>query len=361
MQTNLYIHIPVEDAFARGEVNAGDMEIPVTEDLLRDLSAEERVILARYCSTVGTAPALRLRVASSAWSQVLDVVAQIQKSEHEYREKQAALALLNQADPDHLVTQHPEERPGYRWRLRKDLPYEASEARSRGLTEASRRNAIDWRAHQRNLLEESVDQHIHALSDGVWIASSDLHPPSSTWVEPADRQAYERARAEAIRRNDDQRAKAQARQRAQEQALIAKHGSSSQQERWGEGVLPDEEIRQIARDVIFAAITVPIRQRIMFDEIPHTPDCLADVTMSDGDVTSVDTEKATEFSSAEWEALKALRLCLDSSEWHFDIDVRRRAVQCDVCSESVARLEARVSTTWADRVLAREYDLSGCV
>ncbi len=161
----------------------------------------------------------------------------------------------------------------------------------------------------------------------------------------------------------------------QEMEAVRTRGNDAQRERWGACCLPEDELLELARQVLFEPLALFMkRQRLLFASIPHPRAANGIWTCVSGAVASrldslVDWSTATnpELSAGEW---KTLQQVLDAA-WTIgrhpwmrlsppeavSVQPREHRGVCKRCDGAVVEHTALVSIQWAGRTLSREYVL----
>lgn len=152
-----------------------------------------------------------------------------------------------------------------------------------------------------------------------------------------------------------------------------KQGTENQRERWLHKVLPEEEILQLARKELFRWLDDVPRwasgdgRKDMRSAMRHDRDCVRET--ASGGVRNVLFEVlgSCEMNAKEWALLKHLRELADATRLHpwltcssgsVKVDMCTHWAECSECYAEEIRHVAKVSITWAGRVLVREYLLS---
>jgi hypothetical protein len=153
-----------------------------------------------------------------------------------------------------------------------------------------------------------------------------------------------------------------------QEAEAIRHGTARQHQLWDQAALPDHELTDIAREILFAPFR-PFRRRVR----------MGSMAVHAGHVTSMSTAPCTtaiswtsipcELSSlARWE-LATLNRIIETSQkasehpWlrpavhNFSVEVRQHVGVCQSCDCSASDASALVSVQWAGRTLSREYAL----
>ena len=155
------------------------------------------------------------------------------------------------------------------------------------------------------------------------------------------------AKTEADRRNEIENTE----RTTTETAWITEHAPELL-DRHREGFLPEAELLDRVRDVIFGAIVAPRYSRIVDHEILFTENCDPDAEYSADD--------AGELTAAEYAALQVIR---EQAGGGATVQACEHEGHCgcqhcgSVDNTQVVRRSARVSVKWGGRILSREYGL----
>lgn len=135
-------------------------------------------------------------------------------------------------------------------------------------------------------------------------------------------------------------------------------GTRDQRERYAAGVLPEEELLALARAELFRRFAGlkrwAGRYRVtMGMMLKHADGC------AESDL-QFETTEVSELDGSEWATLTAIReLAAVAHPWAPEVAVVTMThwVTCAGCKAESSRSVAKVSMTWAGRILVREYVL----
>ncbi len=146
-------------------------------------------------------------------------------------------------------------------------------------------------------------------------------------------------------------------------------GTESQRERYRDGVLPEEELLQLARAQVFVAFEeIPRWKAIAQRDLPH-PYAIGypcPGTNPRSGLVTFETADVDELGPEEWVTMKRICNLATVANLHpdaeclgliFMVDPRTHWAGCKACKAEICRSSARVSVRWAGRDLAREYAL----
>lgn len=128
--------------------------------------------------------------------------------------------------------------------------------------------------------------------------------------------------------------------------LLEDHGDASQRERWEAGVLPEEELRQLAHRVLFAPLEGG--QRYRGNPPRHRRGCTGPTVERDRSPFS------GPYSPEEWARVQELRKAVAKMPGAV-LTVLACSTMCPECRRHEQRLAGRVEVRWGERLLAREY------
>lgn len=141
-----------------------------------------------------------------------------------------------------------------------------------------------------------------------------------------------------------------------------KGGTANQRERWAAGVLPDDELCALAREVLFAPFAngrlvrwMKIRPR----DLEHrAPGCQGEIIFTTG--------PCVDLRHGEWERYKQIEAVCQTANQHewtvrsgeaFGLEKRFHVAECSGCGGKLALPTVIVRVSWAGRVLSREFAL----
>lgn len=147
-----------------------------------------------------------------------------------------------------------------------------------------------------------------------------------------------------------------------------KNGTDNQRERWAAGLLPEDELLQLARAELFAGFEGMARwhtnevRKEMRAKLHHADTCRTTATLPEFEVCEI-----AELGAAEWDTLKKLTLAVSRLNNEHEWLVRQRGnatleafthwATCIGCEMELARSGAKISIPWAGRTLVREFRL----
>lgn len=138
--------------------------------------------------------------------------------------------------------------------------------------------------------------------------------------------------------------------------LVEVYGSVTQRERFAAGRLSQDELKQIARKILFRAIDAPAYQRIK--DVWHTDACWHE-SQSDRAWPRVHfhvmEDYAGPFTERQWLTWQALEAKLKTFPGRYSI--REHVGVCGRCGAEKRRLSVLVSATYYGFQLSREYAL----
>lgn len=139
-------------------------------------------------------------------------------------------------------------------------------------------------------------------------------------------------------------------------------GTPNQQERYAVGLLPEEELLQLARVQLYGNFKFPRwsgrdRDR-MLKEFKHGggAPCFGR--------EKFETTAVGEMNADEWAMFKRMTVAAGHANQHEWLDAAAVSVQpiahwltCDECEAELCKISVKVSIAWAGRTLVREYAL----
>lgn len=353
----LRVRVPPASALARGSTLAGEIDHPLVETELAELDEYERAALAPYVTTTPAASGQYLSAAAYTWDDIKAAIAELgekrRREEQSERAKEAKIEMLLDGPDDPLVVCRESMPAGQRWKVsRAVIPLVGYNSRAplydRAARVAGARNRDEWDREQARHLERSPANFVvWSEAADQWVAANLPRPPAaSNWPEPA----REVAQHEADRRNHEL---AENRKQA-ERWVVEAEGTQDQRERWAAGVLPEAELRDLAR----AALMEPLagfksRRKLSSDDLDH------DGPLAHDDIEIEISEGAKELSASEWSSLKAIESAADQAVAIAPVSVAPVTVRarCMVCGAYTQEHAVRVEMKWAGRTLARELAL----
>lgn len=138
--------------------------------------------------------------------------------------------------------------------------------------------------------------------------------------------------------------------------MVELHGSATQVDRFNIGDLPEDELRNVARHVLYR----PFEHLRRWVKIPnHCP-------RSHADTLEFTTRPTLAISDDEWQDLEMIRHAVTDAdsvfrEWQTwgTVDSIDHVGICRLCKLHVVGRAAVIRVTWAGRELTREYALGG--
>jgi hypothetical protein len=143
------------------------------------------------------------------------------------------------------------------------------------------------------------------------------------------------------------------------QALVHEHGTESQQERFAANRLPENELRDIARALLFRPLDGFKRfRKIEPGDIRHEAPC-SGLGFSYGSIASFKVEDNYKgpMADAEWSALKAIEAALVAIDRIVTVNIRQHVGVCTGCDAERHRLSVLVTGQLCGMTLSREYAL----
>jgi hypothetical protein len=140
--------------------------------------------------------------------------------------------------------------------------------------------------------------------------------------------------------------------------LLRDHGTDNQRERHAASMLPEDELRALARAVLFSPF-VGFRRwpKISHEEVRHDKQC------SGGTVAFV-TQAFKSLTSEEWCIYKELERCCHGNRdlllrygASSSLELVEHVGRCSVCNAEIYGRAAALRMQWAGRTLTREYSL----
>lgn len=355
-QVKIRITVPVCEALIRGKTDAGDMELLVSRMLLELLPADHVALLAEYCGP--DRQPLRRLVCESADEQ--GVMAALRREDSERREKARAeareieveeerTAALLAGPVDDLMRLYPDNPSGARWAIRDNLP---ASVRSRAIAEATARNDVEREAAINVEMAKPVDVHVVERDDGQWVERL----PCDNIYAIRRSVVHERALAECIRRNEALLAK----YKKQEREIVDARGTTDQHERYLAWLLPEQELLELARDVLLPDL--PRYERMEAADAEHESDCSLPIKPN----IEFDSGQYTGgLTAGEWDVVKKIRaacaVCSSCGEVFavcgdkIETEIRYHHATCGACNRTTQRLTVKATMKWAGRIIGREY------
>src|SRR5262249_22684500 len=145
-----------------------------------------------------------------------------------------------------------------------------------------------------------------------------------------------------------------------------KLGTKNQRERWADKLLPEDELKALARHELFKLFALDHKDikrwiKIRSCDLPHEDACQASESQVD-----YSTPPPTGLDHDSYERLKAIRAIADAASKHewlvrseavMQVETRLHRGQCQVCKAWFSAPTALVKVMWAGRPLSREYEL----
>jgi hypothetical protein len=147
-----------------------------------------------------------------------------------------------------------------------------------------------------------------------------------------------------------------------------KLGTEEQGKRYSQGRLPEEEILALARAALFAPFNAFERWSLshekpkMIRQVRHAVGCVPEQREYEHVVNSF----ATDLTAVEEQNLAALRAGVEVAVMHpwivntggsVAVSVLTHWISCTTCDGDYARTSAKVTVSWGERELVREYAL----
>lgn len=195
---------------------------------------------------------------------------------------------------------------------------------------------------------------------GSGLAASEADPDTLALVQRAQARVAGWA-ALAEERRAAAREQSEAKRRAEVEAeqhdlrkLVREHGTRDQIERMHAGVLPEDEVRALLRDLL-PTLALPLWDSPEVEQaIDHAAGCDAR-----GEVQVSVTEYTGTYSAEQWAALKAAREVASGAGC--TIEVRCHEATCEQCDERAEALVIEVALTRAGHQWSALYALPGSV
>ena len=319
----LKVSISATTAIRNGRANAGSTEVPLSDDVIAQLSAAEREVLIFALGDKGLP--LQKRFGGCDVPDILEASAE------------AVVAYL-----------------------RSCVAADAALASARKVTDEQEKLARAERIAEQNAALMVFS--LLPVSERVTESGGSIKCVSSPWCEeflPGMRELrlkieqenkLETNRLVAAR---DLRIELEADlRRVSVDAWVNEHGSHSQQERWKAGLLPQTELLSLARDEVFKPFEGLSRyRRLLRSDVRHHEACEAHEA-----TFGVDGLEAA--SPEQFEVIKVLRQIIKNIPGA-QLALRKHYVFCpeDQCPGSTYRASALVSATWHGHEISREYAL----
>lgn len=149
--------------------------------------------------------------------------------------------------------------------------------------------------------------------------------------------------------------------------LVQKYGTESQRERYLTGRLPDVELRDIVRVVLFHPLNgAPRFRQLKAEDLHHEPKCRAGGSVAEfsTDPVKIDTDYQGSLTDRQWLTWKEIEALLKAGFPPAELDVdhavsklRRHVVECSFCGAKRNRVSVLVSAVVYGMTLSREYAL----
>jgi hypothetical protein len=171
--------------------------------------------------------------------------------------------------------------------------------------------------------------------------------------ERHERQVQERRENEALRRRREEEREAREAREAEERESaiydwVVHHGTESQRERLGAGVLPLTEALDAMRDSLYEPLAKEARfQRLKASEIEHQDYCGVHAASH----AEWDSYEASEVTDEEWQRIKALSHLMEGAE----CEVVEHRGTCRACDGTATRRSIRVAVYHGPIRFTREY------
>lgn len=151
-----------------------------------------------------------------------------------------------------------------------------------------------------------------------------------------------------------------------QESLAIELGTTRQRALWERAQLPEGELSEIARSVLFAPFKGCRRRVRMGSSAVHRSSKPSDAECSG--IIHWSSKPCQLAELAAWEVVplhRVLKLAEEASNhpWlratphNFEVEVRQHVGTCEVCNRTAADTSALVSVRWASRTLSREYAL----
>jgi hypothetical protein len=153
--------------------------------------------------------------------------------------------------------------------------------------------------------------------------------------------------------------------RFHEELLIEKRGTENQRERHAAGLLPEDELLTLARDVMFAPFAGFRRwDKLRLADIRHTRACSSHGNSRD---VVFATKVAPSLQASEWTMYQTIvdasyhanadRMICDLAAGNCSVQIIEHTGTCSKCGAGRYGRSASVRFQWAGRPLSREYSL----
>jgi hypothetical protein len=146
---------------------------------------------------------------------------------------------------------------------------------------------------------------------------------------------------------------------AAERKLLERHGNANQLERYYAGLLPDDELCALARNVLFTPFAMFKRwMKLAPGDVRHEKGC------SHGAITFT-TRPAPDLTADEWMMYKKIRDIAYAADENVlrehgtrgKVEIVEHVGTCSICPAEVFGRAASIQIEWAGRPLSREYGL----
>jgi hypothetical protein len=135
-------------------------------------------------------------------------------------------------------------------------------------------------------------------------------------------------------------------------ALVREHGTPSQSERFAAGVLPEEELRDLARDAWLPAIEgVPLYATLTVGDIVHNDDCYTPTHKFSSDACT------GPWTAQEWDVLQTVRRAYEPIGATVTPREHRGYCESECCTHVVQRYGVRATISRHGVTVSREYAL----
>lgn len=358
----LYVFVDPAAALRRGETCAGNQFVVVDAPLLQALTPDQREAMIPFISdSLGPGPDRALHATGCDPASIRAALENVMAAELAKAAAAREAELERERilrDPHDALELDQDGEPGRRWSapFRTDPRLQDATIAGALRLAAFERNRAEWLARGAELLSGGVEALVAESPGGcpVFAPAMTVHYNAAPMgVDEKQSAAFAAADAERGRRRQAARmakeaaeARLEAEHRESERRLLAEHGTQSQRERWEAGVLPGNELREVAHGVLFVPLEGFERSKKVLVRCPD--ECVQQNIYSESE------DWSGPYTHDEWETVRALKAAAARVPGA-SFGVCRKIRRCRECGEKRSMLAGRVAAQWAGRELVREY------
>lgn len=354
-QLHIRTYVSAHDALLAGETSAGESRVPVTQELLAELSVHERKVLAEHCQGGSRTLSLPSRSPAAIVAALRAIALEEAAEQAEKMAKDMRLQALLSGPREGRLTCNDERPYGQRYSPSDEIDrlcIIGTGLRSKVREEADAANIEDATTHDDAILEESPFQHIYKTGEGVWYVVDSIARKASIRGDygPLYPRAYARAFAIVTERNAER-----ARLLEQQHERVLKVALSPEQwARYEAKVLPSEEREEAMRQALFGWCELPTFEEPEDSDFEHDTDCPYPC-MRRSDRDSADLSEF-ELTAPQYAAAQAVISAYQNHPQFESIVWTRHRLGCAECTmDDLELFSARVTLVVGSTSYAEDY------